>query len=364
MNKQKFFKKIFLTLMIAGAVFSFSNTHALTITPIRMEIAGDPGQTLSKEMTLINERDTPETYYVTYSNFESQGETGSPQFTEAKDDLGTWMTAQEKVVLAPKSSKIVQVKISIPTNADPGGHFAVIFWGTTPPSTAPGEVTIGAKTGMLVLLRVNGDVNEKGGLLEFGTKDKQKYYTALPVSFYYRFQNSGGDRIKPTGDVVIRNMIGLKTKTISGNPVQGNVLPGSIRRFETSWQGKDGGTPNEDKKQNGFLEKVSYEWRNFAFGYYKARMHITYGTKDEKAESVASFWVFPWHLTIFVLILLIILFFGIRKILRNYNHWVIKKAEEMLEHIHEEEEKKHPHEVASDTPNDKPNDTPHIVPRI
>ena len=337
----KTYKVIFIIFSFILFLFGVHNALALTLTPIRLEISGNPGQTLSEEMTLINERDTTETYYVSYANFEAQGETGTPTFVDAKDDLGTWMQAPDSISLAPGTSKIIPIKITIPKDADAGGHFAAIFWGTQPKSSTPGQVAIGAKTGMLVLLRVNGNVSENGGLLEFSTLNKQKFYTALPVSFFYRFQNNGGDRIKPTGDVKIKDILGITEKKIPGNPVDGNILPSSVRKIETVWQGKDVSGSVAEKDRGGFFDQVKYEWRNFAFGYYNAHIALTYGTKNEVATSAFSFWVFPWHLTIVVIILLALLYFVIKKTLKHYNHWVIAQAEKMLKM--EEQKEAHEH---------------------
>ena len=319
----------FVSIFISAFIFlflPFYNAQALTLTPIRMEIAGDPGQVLSQEMTLINERDTDEKYYASYANFEASGETGSPSFVNATEGLGTWMETVESIDLPANSSKIVQVKIKIPANADPGGHFAVVFWGTQPPTTDSGSVAIGAKVGMLVLLRVNGDVDENGGILEFATKDKQTFFTHLPVSFYYRFQNSGGDRIKPEGSILMKNILGITAEKIPANPVEGNVLPGSIRKIETAWQGKAGTVGPTDKDNKNFFSKAGYEMRNFAFGYYKAKILLKYGTGGETASGSFAFWVVPWHLLILVLIGLSFVLFMFKGGLRRYNKWLISKV--------------------------------------
>src|SRR5260221_271894 len=80
---------------------------AITLTPIRLEISGDPGQIVVQQMTLINELQTTETYYSSYENFEAQGETGAPTFVSATDDLGTWMEVPKSVTLAPGESKAI-----------------------------------------------------------------------------------------------------------------------------------------------------------------------------------------------------------------------------------------------------------------
>jgi len=335
-NKKRFFLPIFIFFVVVFICPSLKAV-ALTVTPVRLEISGNPGEIVSKEMTLFNERDTTETYYVSYANFEAQGETGNPAFVDAQDDLGTWMQAPLSVSVPPKTFETVPIKITIPTNAEPGGHFAAIFWGTIPPNTSSNAVTIGAKIGLLILLRVNGDINENGGLLEFSTKNKQKFYTALPVSFFYRFQNTGGDRIKPKGEIKMKDIFGITEKKIVGNPADGNILSNSVRKFETVWEGKDGPVPPNEKDQGGFFSKVRYEWRNFAFGHYNAKATLAYGTKNEIATASFSFWVFPWHLIIVIIILLALIYFIVRKLLKNYNNWVIKRAKEILKLEREKE---------------------------
>ncbi len=329
-NKRQFFLPVYIFLAVVF-IFSFHKANALTITPIRFEISGNPGETVTKEMSLFNERDVTETFYVSYANFEAQGETGDPSFVPAKDDLGTWMEASQSVTVPSKEFVSVPIKITIPKNATPGGHFAAVFWGTIPPTATSNTVTIGAKTGLLVLLRVNGDVNENAGLVEFATKNKQKFFTSLPVSFYYRFQNIGSDRIKPLGDIKMKDIFGITEKKISGNPVDGNILPNSIRKFESVWEGKDGPNTTEDQAGGSFFKKVRYEWRNFAFGHYNAKISLSYGTKNEVSTSSFSFWVFPWRLLIVILVVLSIVFYIGMILIKRYNKWVIKKAKEMIE---------------------------------
>ena len=260
--------------------------HALTLTPIRFEISGDPGQTLVEQVTLTNELKTSETYYLSFENFEAEGETGSPTFVPATDDLGTWMNAPDSVTLTPGESTNVPVTIAIPKDAEPGGHFAGVFWGTTPKVDAGGQVAVSAKTGVLVLLSVSGNITENGGILEFATNNKQTFYTSLPVDFYYRFENGGSDRIKPTGSIFIKDTIGLTATKLDGNPIEGNNT---------------------------------------------ADLELSYGTKGQVAQAAFGFWVVPWQLAIVVIVIALLLYLIIRTGARHYNRWVIGRAEAMME---------------------------------
>ncbi len=315
-----------LVLTVSGYTLPVS---AMTITPVRYEIQGDPGQTLVKEMTVINEDNANVTYYSSFANFEAQGETGNATFIEPKDDIGTWMTTEKSITLIPGEQRNVSFSVTIPKDAVPGGHFGVIFWGTSPDNNAEGkQLAVSAKTGLLVLLTVNGAVKEGGGLLEFSTLNNQFWYNSLPVSFVYRFQDSGGDRIKPKGVIKIRDTIFLPTKTLDANPVNGNVLPGSTRKFTVDWvryiEPKD--APPVIGAVNNFFHRAIYQWRNFAVGLYSANLNLTYGTLEQNVKKSVFFFVFPWQLLICLIILLIIVFFIGKTLIGRYNNYIIKMA--------------------------------------
>jgi hypothetical protein len=317
------FAVILMALIGAG-----QNAFALSITPIRFEINGDPGDTVKGEILLINETSFAETYYASYSNFEAQGESGSPAFVDPKEGLGTWIrTELQEVTLAPRQQKVVPFTVTIPNEAEPGGHFAVIFWGTAPPGRG-GGVAVGAKTGVLVLLSVNGEVREDAGLLNFNIREKRFWHSTLPVHFEYRLKNDGGDRIKPLGKIIIRNTIFWPTEKLDANPVIGNVLPGSVRKFNVDWIRFE--RPGDYLEPTGLFKKfwgdVSYQWKNFAVGLYSANLKIAYGSGGEESRGSAFFFVFPWQLVLVMLLVIAVAYFGGRKLINRYNKYIIEKA--------------------------------------
>lgn len=310
-----------------------SRAHALTITPIRYEIAGDPGQTLEEKMIIVNETQKAQLYYASFANFEAQGDTGSPTFVDAKEGLGTWITTdQASVNLAPGAQKEINFKITIPKDAEPGGYFAAIFWGTSPGGGSPGQVSIGTKTGLLVLLSVNGDVKEQAGLVDFQLRNNDNFYKQLPVGFQYRFSNQGGDRVKPTGSIVIRSILGWTVKKVDANPFDGNVLPGTTRKFIPEWSKRDSVDQREQElsrnEKYSFKREVKNEWRNFAVGIYRAKVVASFGAANQTVKSnTVYFIVFPWELILLILIISIPIYFILRTILRRYNRSVIRKAQ-------------------------------------
>jgi hypothetical protein len=305
---------------------------ALTITPIRYEIAGNPGDVLTKTMGLVNETKDTQIFYASFANFEAQGDTGSPSFVEAKDDLGTWITTEQaSVTLAPGAQKEIPFKITIPKDAEPGGHFATIFWGTSPGSR-PGEVSVGTKTGILILLSVNGDVKESAGLVDFQTHNKQWFYKKLPVGFQYRFSNQGGDRVKPTGSVIIRSILGWKVKAVNANQFDGNVLPGTTRKFLPEWVKTDSVDVRDQEiarhEKYSFTREVKSEWHNFAVGIFRAKLDVNFGATAVNVKSNSIYFiVFPWELLLVAIVFGVPLYLILRTIIRRYNRAIIKKAQ-------------------------------------
>lgn len=306
---------------------------ALTITPIRYEISGDPGQVITEKMGLVNETSTTQTFYATFANFEAQGDTGSPSFVEAKDDIGTWITTEQaSVTLAPGAQKEIPFKINIPADAEPGGHFGVVFWGTSPGAQS-GQVSIGTKTGMLILLSVNGDVKEAAGLVDFQLHNNKHFYKQLPVGFQYRFSNQGGDRVKPIGSVVVRSILGWRVKKVNANPYDGNVLPKTTRKFTTEWSKRDSVDERDQelarKESYSFTRELKSEWHNFAVGIFRARLVTEFGLEKQVVKSKSVYFVvFPWELLLVLTIIGIPLFFILRGMIRRYNRSIIRKAEQ------------------------------------
>lgn len=319
-----------LTFVIAIVMVIFCGVrtaHALTLSPVTIEVKGNPGEVVHTKIIVMNESDTEETYYSSYANFEAGDETGSPSLVTPKEGIGTWMKTNESVTVLPQNSKILDVVIEIPPDAIPGGHFGAVLFGTTP-NTPEGGLSIGAKTAILILLSVNGNIQENAGLLDFSTKNKIRWYTTLPVSFTYRFSNSGEDRVKPVGKITLHNGLYIPTDTVNANPTNGNVLPKSTRTFNVDWikKPREKGYVPSDSFFTQFFDETQYQWNNFAFGPYVARMNLVYGEGKNHVIKNVFFFVFPWQLCICLCGAGGILWFGGKKIIKRYNMYIIERA--------------------------------------
>ncbi len=326
---------ILLTLFLSSFLAQIHQAKALTVNP-RLELTGDPGSTIKTDLKITNEDRSSGTFFLRTENFNSQDETGNPSFNLRRDGLATWVKAPLSITLGPGETINLPIEISIPQDAEPGGHYAALFFLADPPNLEDesGAVAISSKLGSLILLRVNGDFNQEANILEFGTTGKQKFFSHLPIQFYYRFQNTGDDHLKPIGDVEISNLIGQSVKMLAANPIEGSVLSKSIRKFTTVWNTKRGSYKQEPiidlpkSDSLAYWDAVNYQARNFAFGRYSANLELAFGTKElQSANSRFVFYVIPWQLLSVAIPSIIILLFIIRRLIRRYNRYIINRAQ-------------------------------------
>lgn len=313
-------KKSFFTIALIALIFGLApfSASAVTVSPPVMEFDARPGDTIVDVIKLYNETGETQTFVGTVQSFKALNETGAPNFSSVEESTGlaTWLKLDESsITLGPSERKDVLFSISVPADAEPGGHFTGVLWSAGGAVAAGGTgVGITMKTGTLVLVRVAGAVSETGRLASF-IADRQSY-NYLPVNFAVRFENLGNVHLKPAGVIEIKNLFGRKVTSLSVNEELANVLPESIRKFDTIWQKTQ--TP-----------RGASEWQkereNFAWGKYTATLILNYGENGEVATATLVFWVFPWRVTIFYSVLVLIIVLLIVWGIRGYNKWLIKK---------------------------------------
>lgn len=288
--------------------------QALEIAPPVITLTGNPGQSIKTQILL---RDISGSNLVVTSqtnDFVAAGEDGTPKVildnnTPDPYSMRSWVVPPASVSLVPRQIQTLPVTINIPANASPGGHYAVIrFTGTAPSLTGTG-VSLSASLGALVLLTVSGNIVNNLSLASFTVSHNGKtgsIFQSGPLDFSVRLKNSGNVHELPTGQIAIKDMFGRKLASLNVNLPPKNVLPSSIRKFDSSLDSSVIGNKR-------------------LFGRYKAELTMTYG-KDQKVTGSLSFWVIPYKLIAIIVAAIIIIFFALRYAIRRYNRYIINRT--------------------------------------
>jgi len=268
------------------AGFCFAQQSAgVAISPLTFELTANPGDIVpANNIKIYNPTDNIISIKMEAEDFRPEGETGQvivePE-AETTYSLKRWVKIDPtEFTLEPKAEKFVAFTIEVPENAEPGGKYGSILASTT--GMIGEELTgtgVAQKVGALLLLTVSGETKEILAIKDFTMPSS--FFEYGPVPFTIRFENTGTVHLKPKGFVTITNWREKKVADLEFP--QQNVIPGSIRKIET---------------------KLDKKW---LFGKYTAMVVGSYGIDNLPISSeVLTFWVFPWRITLAILIVLIL----------------------------------------------------------
>lgn len=290
---------LFGVIFLAQFLFGTPIAKAITVGPAKLEYRADPGEVIQGSIFVINDSSEEQTFYPSFEKFIEVN--GEKKFLPGEPtELANWFKMSPSVTLAPKEQKDIPITIEIPSNAPPGGHFAVIWWGNAPPDTK--QVSIVTRAGILVYLQVSGEVKESGSLLFF--KSLAGRIAARLPDFEVRFKNTGNTYLKPQGKVEVKNILNGTVAVFKVNDIQRILLPDGEESLRLTPQ---------------------FEKRPFAFGLYHADLNLAWGDKPETLEARYYFLILPWLHILVGAIVLILAYFGVKIGLRKYNRYVIAK---------------------------------------
>ncbi len=284
--------------------------QGLQISPALVELNAVRGGTYTIKLNVMNVTAADLVYTSSVEDFTAAGETGSPHIVQnsklpATASIRTWISTVLKFDLGSHQAKDIIATIKIPNNAEPGGHYGVLsFSGETPEVEGTG-VGLSASAGALILIRVDGVIKEQAELSSFYTSlngKQSSFFENGPVTFITRIQNQGNIHIKPFGNIEVRDMFGGLVENMKVNDSKSNVLPNSIRRFETS---------------------LNKPWM---VGLYTANLTMGYGTTGQAITNTITFWVIPYKIVLAVLFILITFIYILTRLVKVYNRRIIEKS--------------------------------------
>lgn len=289
-----------------------NTSQGIQVSPVIVEANADPGQKLVLDIQVRNITPLPLIAKGVVNDFVAKDEAGNPNIILDTDEpagtysLRSWVKEAPNVLLSGQETKSYSFTVDVPKNAEPGGHYGVIRF-TAVASELIGDdsaLSLSASIGTLVLLRVSGDVKESARVEEFFVSRNGKkagFFESGPINLTERIKNTGNIHVKPTGEVIVKDMFGRAVASLKVNDPPKNVLPDSIRRFE---------------------QELSKKW---LFGRYTANLNLTYGTTNQVLTGQLVFWVIQWKFIVAALLFLIALFFILRFAIKKYNSMIARK---------------------------------------
>ena len=287
-------------------------SQGIQVSPVVIDLNGEKSKDYTLKVTVTNITAGRMELTTTVNDFVSDGETGNPKvITDDADTTGyslkSWVKLPEAFTLQSKESKTIDVRVAIPASAEPGGHYGVIRFSGRAPGQDAAQVSLNASVGVLLLTRVDGPITENLIVQSIETKKNGKnksLVTTGPIDIVTRIKNDGNVHVKPIGTLTVKNTFGKVVGSYPFGSETKNILPDSTRAFEQTF----------DKR--------------WMFGRYNVELQAVYGTQGGVVQSSTSFWVIPFPLIFFVLALGIVLFFGLRFLMRRYNKRVIRKHQQ------------------------------------
>ncbi|MBI5621082.1 hypothetical protein HY949_04830 [Candidatus Gottesmanbacteria bacterium] len=340
MNKKSFLI-LTLSLLLAG-IFSPSPAFAqtpdagsliLVTSPLPINLVTQPGATITTDLRVKNGGTKTETLTVGLMKFGAYGDEGKPKLVdrESGDEFFDWITFSESSFdAAPNEWKTITATIKVPESAAFGYYYAVTFsraQGEAP--SGPRQTAIVGATATLVLLEVRvPNAKREIEVVEFSAD--RAFYEFLPAAFTIKLKNKGNVHVAPRGNIFINQGKKKDIAIVEVNPDKGNLLPDSNRIFTSEW--KDGFPVYTPKMENNaevhdakgkLVKQLKWDFsraHTLRWGKYTANMLLVYddGTRDQAIEGTVSFWVIPWRMVGGASLVVLLMFFGLWSMIKNF----------------------------------------------
>jgi hypothetical protein len=288
-------------LILSISIFAHQRLNAqqsldqvsISVSPRSLDIAINPGESIENIFRVTNGSDETIKIEPSPKNFLPRGNEGAIELLEDSTpfSLADWISVSPGGPVSVPAKKTVDfiVTISVPNNADPGGHFGSVVFRTLPAQQDQdgGGALISQEIAPVILVKVPGDVLEAASISSF--KPLKSFISDETSSeFELIIKNDGNVHFRPTGQVTIKNTIGREVAKIN---IEGqNVIPGAERKMNVVWD--DFG---------------------LRMGRYTAEATVVYGSDNNILNAKTSIIILPLKKIIpLALVIIVIGFIGYR----------------------------------------------------
>lgn len=288
-----------LPLLQTGA--AYAQGSGLSISPTRAEIEVAAGSSDKFTLKIKNVTGGDITAKFKINDFTADGVSGEPKLSaDEAEQLPTsvkpFLEDAKDVDLAKDETKDVDVIVAVPPDTNPGAYYGVLRYTAVPKESAgDGQVSLAAGVGVIVLITVPGNVEQKISVTSIKAEQGGKqssFFLKSPDKAAVTIRNIGTGFAKPYSKVTV-NYMGNKevySYDMNNQEPRANVLPGSSREFKDEIKGiSKPGKYTINTTTSIFIDNAS----------------------SDILLSEASFWYVPMWMLIVLGILLLLLAAGI-----------------------------------------------------
>ncbi len=282
-------KKLFL--LLALILFSPTMVSAFSLSPAKISLTIDPGDTQILEIKIKNNDAIEQSFRPVVMGVEQTKE-GTPRFVSGVSVVESWAATKiEKITLLSGEEKSIQFFVDVPSGSYPGSYYLGL--GVEQSGGPEGNVALLGRVLSLVNIKVAGTANEEIKLNEW--QSIKKVWFSPDWQFSAEVVNKGNVELPLKGELIVYDFFGRK---MAGKELSlGNkLIPGTTRSFAADYS-------------------LSGSQR-FIPGIYQTDFVLHYGLTNQKMIMSTKLWYF-YPPTIFLfgaLVFLPILVYLIRKI--------------------------------------------------
>jgi hypothetical protein len=207
-----------------------ASAKSITLSPSSTNLTLLPGVTANRDITIINDGDTPYTVTLSAAPYRVQGETYDPLFTRlpGTTDASAWVTlSQKSLTLSAHQTATVGYTLTAPKVTASGGYYAVVFAETT--GTVGGGVSASNRVGDILYMTVDGQVKQ-GGSLSGAPLSKFVFGSSIPIGV--KVTNNGGLHFQTDSHLGVTTLSG---KSVFRADSTHYVLPQTTRLISSEW---------------------------------------------------------------------------------------------------------------------------------